>query len=76
MDLITSLKNKFGNELEYIEYYGVNDWDADASQVIESWPIDRIEALGYRKYIPEFINLYCVKDEGVYRPYVSITHVD
>ena len=76
MDLITSIKNKFGDELEYIEYYGVNNWDADTSQVIESWPIDKIEALGYRKYIPEFINLYCTKQSGIYKPYVSITHVD
>lgn len=76
MDLIASIKNKFGNELEYIEYYGVNNWDSDTSQVIESWPIDRIEALGYRKYIPEFINLFCKKIDGVYKPYVSITHVE
>ena len=76
MDLVTSLKNKFGDELEYLEYYGVNDWDADTSQVIESWPTERIESLGYRKYIPEFINLYTVKDNGEYRPYVSITHVE
>ena len=76
MDLITSIKNKFGDELEYIEYYGVNNWDADTSQVIESWPIDKIEALGYRKYIPEFINLYSTKKNGVYTPYVNITHVE
>ena len=76
MDLITSLKNKFGDELEYIEYYGINDWDSDASQVVESWPLTRIESLGYRKYIPEFINLYSTKHDGIYEPYVSITHVE
>ena len=56
-DLITQLNIQFADELEYLEFYGINDYSADSAQIIETWSVEDINALGYNKYIPEFIKI-------------------
>lgn len=76
-DLYTKLNQKFKDEILFLEFYGINNKDALDAQVIESIPKEDIEALGYNKYIPEFINLETVKDaDNMYVPTVEITIID
>lgn len=58
MDLITSIKNDF-TEIERLEFYGVDNYSVANAQNIESISDDEIRKLGYNRYIPEFINVYC-----------------
>ena len=74
-DLYTKLNQKFKDEVVFLEYYGINDFDAQTAQVIESWSYEDINALGYNKYIPEFINLYTTKVDNMFTPTVVITFI-
>ena len=75
-DLYTKLNQKFKDEVMFLEFYGINDFDAQRSQVIESWNYEDINALGYNKYIPEFINLETTKVDNMFVPTVEITFID
>ena len=72
MDLVTAIKNNF-EEIERIEYYGINDENADNSQNIVSCTKEEITALGYNKYVPEFINVRCNYIDCELTPEVEIT---
>lgn len=74
-DLITQLNIQFADELEYLEFYGINDYSADSAQIIETWSVEDINALGYNKYIPEFINLFAKSDQNDFIPWVDITYL-
>jgi hypothetical protein len=75
-DLYTKLNQKFKDEIIFLEYYGINNFDAQRSQVIESWNYEDINALGYNKYIPEFINLETTKVDNMFVPTVELTFID
>lgn len=75
-DLITQINIKFSDEIQYLEYYGVNGIDASKAQVIETWDMDSINALGYNKYIPEFINLFARYTRNDFVPSIDLTFLD
>lgn len=72
MDLVTAIKNNF-EEIERIEYYGIDDDTADNAQNIVSYTKDEIMELGYNKYVPEFINVYCAYVDCELTPQIDIT---
>ena len=75
-DLITQINIKFSDEIQFLEYYGVNGIDASKAQVIETWDMDSINALGYNKYIPEFINLFARYTRNDFVPSIDLTFLD
>lgn len=75
MDLITSINNNF-SEIERLEFYGIDNYNSDEVQRIESLTEDEIRALGYTSYIPEFINIYCDYYNNELTPMVSIELLD
>lgn len=74
MNLITDLKTKF-SEIGYIEYYGLNSYSHEA-QKIEGLTNAQIVASGITDYIPEFINIYSVKDGTEMIPKIDILLLD
>ena len=76
MDLVTQINNNFGDEIERLEYYGVNDFDANNAQIIETWPLEEINRLGYNQYIPEFINLYSEYKNNKLEPIIDLIELD
>ena len=58
MDLVTAINNNFP-EIERLEFYGIDNYNADTAQRIEALSVTEIHELGYTSYIPEFINIYC-----------------
>lgn len=77
MDMVTQINNNF-DEIERLEYYGIDDRDASRAQFIDSWSTTEIEQLGYKEYIPEFINVYLAYDQatGSFEPDIEITDLD
>lgn len=75
-DLYTKLNQKFKDEVLFLEYYGINDFDAQNAQVIKPWSYEDINSLGYNKYIPEFINIYQKKSDAYFIPTVDLTIID
>jgi hypothetical protein len=77
LDMVTDINNEFG-EIERLEYYGIDDLDASRAQIITSWSADEIKQLGYKEYIPEFINVYMKYNLGTdkYEPAIEITYLD
>lgn len=72
MDLITQININFADEIEHLEYYGINEFDSSIAQIIKTWSIEDINALGYNKYIPEFINLYAESSMNDFIPTVEL----
>lgn len=72
MDLVTAIKNSF-EEIERIEYYGIDDENASTAQNIVSSTKEEIMELGYTKYVPEFINVYCKYMNCELTPQIDIT---
>lgn len=72
MDLVSSIKNDF-SEIERLEFYGVDNYSVAAAQNIESISDEEIRRLGYNKYIPEFINVYCDYNNNELIPKIDIT---
>lgn len=72
MDLITAIQNNF-SEIERLEFYGIDDYSVSSGQFIESLTDDEIHKLGFRYYIPEFINIYCDYNDNVLEPKIDIT---
>ena len=77
MDMVTQINNNF-DEIERLEYYGIDDRDASRAQFIDSWSTDEIEQLGYKEYIPEFINVYLIYNPttDTFEPDIEITDLD
>ena len=75
-ELYTKLNQKFKDEILFLEFYGINDFDAQNSQVIKPWAYEDINALGYNKYIPEFISLYQKKTDTLFVPTVDLSFID
>lgn len=75
-DLYTKLNQKFKDEILFLEFYGINNFDSQMSQVIETLPYEEINALGYNKYIPEFINLETENLNGAFVPTVELTFIE
>lgn len=77
MDMVTQINNNF-DEIERLEYYGIDDRDASRAQFIDSWSTDEIEQLGYKEYIPEFINVYLIYNPSTetFEPDIEITDLD
>lgn len=77
MDMVTDINNSF-DEIERLEFYGIDDLDASRAQIITSWPSSQIESLGYKEYIPEFINVYMRYNSNTdsYEPAIEITYLD
>ena len=75
--MVTDINNNF-DEIERLEFYGIDDLDASRAQIITSWSSDQIKQLGYKEYVPEFINVYMKynPDTGVYAPDIEITYLD
>jgi hypothetical protein len=71
MNLISSLKTEF-SEIGFIEYYGFNNYEYSAQKII---PIDNDDLTSVQKseYIPEFINIYSYKKDGVLVPQIEVT---
>lgn len=74
-DLYTKLNQKFKDEIVFLEFYGINNEDAQNSQIIKTWDYEDINALGYNKYIPEFINLITVKTDTIFVPDIELTFI-
>lgn len=74
MDMVTAINNNF-TEIERLEYYGVDDMDSSRAQIINSWSRAEIQQLGYKEYIPEFINIYNIYDADTdsYEPDIELT---
>lgn len=75
-DLYTKLNQQFKDEILFLEFYGINNYDSQMSQVIETLPYEDINALGYNKYIPEFINLETENINGAFVPTVELTFIE
>lgn len=77
MDMVTDINNNF-DEIERLEFYGIDDLDAARAQYITSWSTTEIEKLGYKEYVPEFINVYMKYNNltEVYEPSIEITYLD
>jgi hypothetical protein len=75
-DLYTKLNQKFKDEIRFLEFYGINDYDSQMSQVIETIPYEEINALGYNKYIPEFINLETERIDSAFVPMVDLLFIE
>ena len=75
-DLYTKLNQKFKDEILFLEFYGINDHDSQSSQVIETISYEAIDALGYNKYIPEFINLETEKVDNAFVPMVDLLFIE
>ena len=71
MDLITAINNNFP-EIDRLEFYGIDNYNSDEVQRIESLTEDEIHALGYTSYIPEFINIYCDYYNNELTPMIGI----
>lgn len=76
MDLVTKINTNFSEEIERLEYYGVNNFDANNAQIIETWPLQEINKLGYNQYIPEFINLYSRYKNNNLEPFVDLIELE
>lgn len=55
MNLIADCKAEF-DEINYMEYYGFNDYDSSAQKIVSNFAT-QIKDLGYNEYVPEFINI-------------------
>ena len=75
MELVTSISNNF-DEIERLEYYGIDNYTAATAQNIEALSKDEISALGYNKYVPEFINVYCEIQDSELIPQIEITTLE
>jgi hypothetical protein len=75
-ELYTKLNQKFKDEVLFLEFYGINNFESQRAQVIKPWAYEDINALGYNKYIPEFINIYQKKTDTIFVPTVDITFID
>ncbi len=75
MDLVTAIKNNF-EEIERLEYYGIDNYSSANAQNIESLSKDEITSLGYNKYVPEFINVYCDFVDCELVPQIEITNLE
>ena len=71
MDLITSINNNFP-EIERLEFYGIDNYNADEVQRIEALSVSEILSLGYTTYIPEFINIYCDYYNNELKPMIGL----
>lgn len=76
MEMVTQISNNF-DEIERLEYYGIDDRDASRAQFIDSWSSEEIEQLGYKEYIPEFINVYMIYNPATssFEPDIEITEL-
>ena len=76
MDMVTDINNNF-DEIERLEFYGIDDLDASRAQIIRSWSTEEIMQLGYKEYIPEFINVYLKYNlsTDTYEPDIEITEL-
>lgn len=76
MDMVTDINNNF-DEIERLEFYGIDDLDASRAQIIRSWSSEEIMQLGYKEYIPEFINVYLKYNlsTDTYEPDIEITEL-
>ena len=72
INLMSEIKNEFP-EIDYIEYYGINNDNESVVQRLEA--IDKINILSNEgsEYIPEYINIRYRKVNGEYRPDIDIT---
>ena len=75
-ELYTKLNQYFKDEIVFLEFYGINNRDAHSSQIIKSWSYEDINALGYNKYIPEFINLNTTKVDNMFVPTVDLLIIE
>ena len=71
MDLITAIKNNFP-EIERLEYYGIDNYNVDAAQIIETMTDEEIRKLDWMQYVPEFINIYCDYHDNILEPKIDI----
>jgi hypothetical protein len=74
MNMLADIKNNF-SEIGYIEYYGFNSYDHGA-QKIESLSDSEMTSDQKTNYIPEFVNIYSVKENGVSVPDISVTFLN
>lgn len=70
MNMVSDAKNNF-DEIEYLEYYGMNSYGTDV-QKIEAVNTEELIEIGITDYIPEFINIYSVQDGITNRPKIDI----
>ena len=70
LNLISALKSEFP-EIEYIEYYGFNNYDHGV-QKIQSRGITELTSDEIKNYIPEFININSVLESDDMVPDISI----
>lgn len=70
LNMTTDIKNNFP-EIGYMEYYGFNTYGYDA-QKIEPLAKSELTAAEQIAYIPEFINIYSSKINGVVIPKIEV----
>lgn len=70
IDLLASAKEEF-TEIIHIEYYGFNEYGSEA-QVIAPKEVGIVTSDYVKKYVPEFINIYSYKSNGVDTPKIDI----
>lgn len=72
MDLVTAIQNNF-SEIDRFEFYGIDDYSISSGQFVEALTVKEIHDMGFRYYIPEFINIYCDYNENKLEPKIDIT---
>ena len=71
MDLVTAIKNNFP-EIERLEYYGIDNYNVDVAQIIDTMTDEEIRKLEWMQYVPEFINIYCDYHDNMLEPKIGI----
>lgn len=71
MDLVTAIKNNFP-EIERLEYYGIDNYNVDVAQIIDTMTDEEIRKLEWMHYVPEFINIYCDYHDNMLEPKIGI----
>ena len=70
MNLVSSLKNDFP-EINYLEYYGMNNYGYEV-QKIEAISTNELSDIEKQTFIPEFINIYTLVENGVDTPQIIV----
>lgn len=71
LSLTAACQQEF-EEILWIEYYGINDYDSSAQRVVSNFQ-ETIKKLGYNEYVPEFINIDSTDETGTLVPAVNLT---
>lgn len=72
LNLVSAAKVRF-DEIGYLEYYGLNDYDFSAQRITSMSDAEILETVSPDEFVPEFLNIVREEVNGVLVPKVSVT---